>query len=74
MDKALNKSCYMYISTADGSGYKIIDYHIVDFTAADYLRARALIDSARDGGEDACLADGTNPQAWGFYSYNACDL
>jgi len=75
MDKAGNTSCYIYISTSDGSGYKIIDYQISDFDdAADYMKIRGLIDPARDGGADSCRADGTNPEAWGFFTYNACAL
>lgn len=74
MDKALNKSCYMYISNDQGTGYKIIDYNIDDFVSDDYFRAKALIDPARDGGEDSCNVDGTTPTAWGFYTYNACAL
>ena len=74
MDKVNSTSCYMYISTSDGSGYKIIDYQISEFSDADYMRARGLIDPARDGGSDPCKADGSSPQAWGFYTYNACAL
>lgn len=74
MDKALDKSCYMYISTGDGSGYKLIDYRIDGFLADDYLRQRGLVDPSRDGGTNSCKVDGANPEAWGFYTYNACSL
>lgn len=74
MDKTGNTSCYMYISNSDGNGYKLIDFQISEFTAADYLGQRGLVDPARDGGSNPCRVDGTDPQAWGFYTYNACGL
>lgn len=74
MDQAGNKSCYIYISNSDGSGYKIIDFQIAEFTGEDYLKERGLIDPARDGGSDSCKVDGNLPGAWGFYTYNACGL
>ncbi len=74
MQEEENTSCYMYISKEDGSGYKLIDKDIAEFTSADYLTQRGLIDPARDGGSDDCRVDGTSPTAWGFYTYNACGL
>lgn len=74
MDKINNNSCYMYISKSDGTGYKLIDFQISEFTPADYLGQRGLVDPARDGGSDPCRVDGFDPQAWGFYTYNACGL
>ncbi len=74
MVKNTNSSCYMYISNEDGSGYKLLDYQISEFTPADYLKERGLIDPARDGGSDPCKVDGDSPEAWGFYTYNACAL
>ncbi len=74
MDKTNNASCYMYISLEDGSGYKLVDYNILEFTPADYLGQRGLVDPARDGGSDECRVDGSSPSAWGFYTYNACGL
>lgn len=74
MDKPNNTSCYMYISKSDGSGFKLVNFQIAEFTAADYLRQRGLVDPARDGGSDPCKVDGESPEAWGFYTYNACSL
>lgn len=74
MKKLTNESCYMYISNEDGSGYKIIDYGVAELSPEDYLKQRMLIDPARDGGSDPCKADGNLPQAFGFFTYNACDL
>ena len=74
MDKLNNTSCYMYISNGDGSGFKLINFQISEFTPADYLGQRGLVDPAKDGGSDPCRVDGGNPQSWGFYTYNACSL
>ena len=74
MDKAANTSCYKYISNSDGTGYKLVDFQIAEFSAQDYLQQRGLVDPARDGGTDPCRVDGVSPQAWGFYTYNACSL
>lgn len=74
MKKEANESCYMYTSSDDGTGYKLIDYRISEYSALDYLKQRGLIDPARDGGADPCKVDGANPEAWGFYTYNACSL
>lgn len=74
MNKTLNTSCYMYISNADGTGYKLIDSKIEELTPDDYLKQRGLVDPARDGGSDDCKVDGVSPEAWGFYTYNACGL
>lgn len=74
MEKTGSTSCYMYISKEDGSGYKLMDFRIKEFVIEDYLKQRALIDPARDGGSDPCRVDGSNPEAWGFYTYNACAL
>lgn len=74
MNKTSNTSCYMYISNSDGTGYKLIDFNIAEFGAADYLKQRGLVDPARDGGTDNCNVDGQARAAWGFYTYNACSL
>lgn len=74
MDTNNNNSCYMYRSTTDGTGYKLLDFQIAEFTPEDYLKQRALVDSTRDGGVDPCKVDGTGPNAWAFYTYNGCGL
>lgn len=74
MDRANNKSCYIYTSNSDGAGYKLLDFQIEEFTPENYLKQRALVDPTRDGGPDNCKVDGDSPQAWAFYTYSACSL
>ncbi len=74
MEEGTNTSCYMYISTETGDGYKLLDYKISNFTAADYKKFPALVDPARDGGANLCKVDGDTIDAWAFYTNNACAL
>lgn len=66
MDKANNTSCYIYAS--DGIDYKLVDRSISEFTQADYLSQRNLIDPNRDGGPDPCKVDVTTITAWSVWS------
>jgi len=66
MDKSGCRSCYLYLS--NGTDYKVLDHNIAEFSAADYLAQRSLVDPARDGGPDGCAADGSNPWSWAIYS------
>ncbi|HAZ16531.1 MAG: hypothetical protein A3H59_02750 [Candidatus Jacksonbacteria bacterium RIFCSPLOWO2_02_FULL_43_9] len=62
-----NTSCYLYRSDT-GTAYKIIDYIISEFSSADYLSQRQLVDPGRDGGTNNSIVDGTAPTAWAIYS------
>ena len=66
MDKANSTSCYIYAS--DGVDYKLVDRSISEFTQADYLSQRNLIDPNRDGGPDPCKVDVTTITAWSVWS------
>lgn len=72
-DPAMNisnsSSCYIYAS--DGTDYKLLDHVISEFSAADYLSQPNLVDPRRDGGQDFCKIDGTNPWAWSVYTDGA---
>lgn len=74
MDITNNKSCYLYTSNTEGTGYKLLDFQIAEFSSDDYLKQRGIVDPNRDGGSDPCKVDGTSPEAWAFYTYNACGL
>jgi general secretion pathway protein G len=66
MDKVANTSCYLYKS--DGTDYKILDYVVAEYSAADYAKYPDDTDPYRDGGADLCKIDGVAYSAWTRYS------
>ncbi|MGB2580529.1 MAG: type II secretion system protein [Minisyncoccia bacterium] len=61
MDKANNKSCYIY--RTDGIDYALIDHDIQD-PGFSYLSNPTFVDTLRDGGSNCSVVDGTNIWAW----------
>ncbi len=70
MDVTAPHSCYIYMS--NGTDYFIKDWNIQEFTQADYLSQRQLIDPELDGGPNDAIVDGlTNIEGWKVYSPGA---
>lgn len=68
----VNRCCYLYRQTGNGSDYKFLLYACQAYT--DYASRPAFIDPRRDGGTDNCSQDGTTYTAWAVYSDGGCAL
>ncbi len=66
MNKTASTSCYLYLS--NGTDYKLLDYNIVEFSSADYLKYSNFVDPTRDSGPNGCIVDGTGIWSWAVYS------
>lgn len=62
----------MYLSNAEGTGYKIMIDSVNEMTLADFMKVKYLIDPSRDGGSDSCKFDGNSPISLSFYTANFC--
>ena len=74
MNLSTCRSIYRYNSNTDGTDYKLLDWRIDEFTQADYLSQKNLIDPNDDGGTPGnCYKIETTAgtiSAWAIYSNN----
>lgn len=64
MDKANNKSCYVY--TSNGSDYALLDHDVTELYTSPYTYSNypEFIDPARDSGANYSIVDGTGIWSW----------